>query len=121
VPRDETQRFSPKRGASLLDNVPGRNPDDLSGLELAQAALRLLKPEWFSTRICFLIEAREKALREASAVPARELQGLRFEPARWVSHTRSVSQGRVTASTDRRGQRLVELALQSNVALSGRL
>jgi len=106
VPRDETQRFSPKRGASLLDNLLGRNPDDLSGLDLAQATL--------SIRICFLIEAREEALREAGAVPARELQGLRFELARWVSHTRRVSRRRVTASTGRRGQRPVELALQSN-------
>ncbi len=116
MPRDKTQRFSPNREASLLDNHLGRNPDDLSGLELAQATLRLLKPELLSIRICFLIEAREEALREAGAVPARELQGLRFESARWVSHTRSVSQGRVTAFTDRRGQHPVELALLSNGA-----
>jgi len=114
VPLDETQRFSPKRGTALLDNLLGRNPDDPSGLELAQATLRLLEPELLRIRICFLIEAREEALRETGAVPARELQGLRFESARWVSHTRKLSRGRVTASTDRRGQHPVELALLPN-------
>jgi len=49
-----------------------------------------------STGICFLIEAREEASREAGAVPARELQDLRFEPPRWISHTQRVSRGPVT-------------------------
>ena len=61
------------------------------------------------------LEAVLDKLREAGAVPARELQGLRFESARWVSHTRRVSQGRVTTSTDLAGQHPVELALLPNL------
>ncbi len=77
--QDETQRFSPKRGANPLDDAFGGNRGDLSGLEVGQPTLGLGEPESLHVGIDLLIEAGDEALREAGALPARELQNLRFE------------------------------------------
>ena len=88
---DETQRFSPKPGARLLDDLRGRNPNHLSGFQFAQPALGLLEPELLSIGVPLLIKADDQTLRETCPVPARELQGLAFEVACWVSHTEKLS------------------------------
>ena len=91
MPRDETQPVSPKRSADLLENPFGGDRGNLSGPELSQTPLGFGKPEPLCIGIYFLIEAGDEALRETSALPARKLQGFRFELASWFSHTERVS------------------------------
>ena len=43
--RDETQRFSPKRGASLPDYLIGGNPREFPGFEFDETALCRFEPE----------------------------------------------------------------------------
>jgi hypothetical protein len=71
--RDETQRFSPKRGASLPDYLIGGNPCNLSGFEFAETALCLSEPELLDVTVCFWIEAGEEALRKAGTLSPRQL------------------------------------------------
>src|SRR5213594_3620286 len=70
---DETQRFSPKRGAGLPDHLLSGDSSDLPGLDLAQPAFRLLTPELLSVGIHFPLKARDEPLREAGALSGREL------------------------------------------------
>jgi len=79
VPQDETRRYSPKRGTDLPDDPCGGNDSNVSGLEVGQPTLGLSEPEPTRIGVYFLIQAGDKALREAGASPARELQGLRFD------------------------------------------
>jgi hypothetical protein len=71
--RNETQRFSPKRRASLPDYLIGGNPHEFFGFEFAETTLCFFEPEPVDVSVCFRIEAGDEALSESCTLPARQL------------------------------------------------